>query len=259
MSTSRQNIQQHVQLQFGNVAANYRTSAVHAAGADLQQMLVSARISPDSLVLDAGCGAGHTAMAFAPRAREVIAYDLTPSMLEQVEQLADERGVKNVSTQEGDVENLPFEDASFDLVVTRYSSHHWLHPEKALKEFRRVLKPDGQFIVSDIMASDNYAEDTFLQTLELLRDPSHVRDYSIAEWGRFLSDAQFDPKVVFTHQLSLHFDTWLKRIATPQQNAAMIKTLFNVISEDIKQSFAIPETITDNDFYFVIPGAVITG
>lgn len=257
MSTSKQNIQQHVQSQFANVAANYRTSTVHSAGVDLQQMLEHARISPDSLVLDAGCGAGHTAMAFAPHVQQVIAYDLTPLMLEEVDKLATERSISNVSTREGDVENLPYDDATFDLVVTRYSSHHWLHPEKALAEFKRVLKPEGQFIVSDIMASDNYAEDTFLQTLELLRDPSHVRDYSIAEWTRFLSDAGFAPDVVYTHQLNLHFDAWIKRIATPQQNTEMIKTLFKVVSDDIKQSFRIPETMPNDDFHFVIPGAVI--
>lgn len=259
MRTSKQTIQEHVQAQFGNVAANYRTSTVHAAGEDLQQMLAHANLSPELLVLDAGCGAGHTGIAFAPHVKQVTAYDLTPMMLEQVEQLAQERNISNIRTQAGDVENLPFDAQCFDIVVSRYSAHHWLHPEKALAEFKRVLKPDGAFIISDIMASADYAQDTFLQTLELLRDPSHVRDYSIAEWTRFMNDAGFQPQVVYTHQLSLHFDAWLKRIATPEQNAEMIKTLFNLTSEDIKQGFQIPDSITDNDFYFVIPGAVIVG
>ena len=171
---SKQDIKQHVQSQFDQVAANYRTSAVHAGGEDLRQMIEHTPITPDTIVLDAGCGAGHTALAFAPHVKEVTAYDFTASMLEQVQQLATERNIPNVITQEGDVESLPFDNNTFDIVATRYSAHHWLNPEIALSEFKRVLKPNGTFIISDIMAHEDYAQDTFLQTLELLRDPSHV-------------------------------------------------------------------------------------
>ncbi len=254
---SKQDIKQHVQSQFDNVASNYRTSAVHASGEDLRLMVEQSPTTPSTLVLDAGCGAGHTAIAFAPHVQHVTAYDFTASMLDQVIQLAEERGVSNVTTQVGDVEDLPFENDSFDIVATRYSAHHWLNPETALSEFKRVLKPNGTFIISDIMAREDYAQDTFLQTLELLRDPSHVRDYRISEWELMLQKQGFTPEIVYTFDLSLHFDTWTTRMATPVQNADMIKTLFNIASQDIKQGFGLPQHITDNDFSFVIPGAVI--
>lgn len=259
MTTSKQDIKQHVQSQFGNVAANYRTSTVHATGEDLRLLVEHARMTADAIVLDAGCGAGHTAMAFAPHVQQVTAYDFTPSMLEQVQELAKERGISNVITQEGDVESLPFEDDTFDIVATRYSAHHWLHPENALAEFKRVLKPQGTFVISDIMASADYAQDTFLQTLELLRDPSHVRDYSIAEWGRMMAEAGFASEVVYTFNLVLNFATWTTRMATPTQHRDMIKTLFNGASDDIKQGFQLPESITGDDFDFTIPGAVMRG
>jgi ubiquinone/menaquinone biosynthesis C-methylase UbiE len=215
--------------------------------------------TPDTIVLDAGCGAGHTAVAFAPHVKQVIAYDFTASMLQQVQQLADERQITNIITQEGDVENLPFADDTFDIVATRYSAHHWLHPETALQEFKRVLKPNGTFIISDIMAHEDYAQDTFLQTLELLRDPSHVRDYRISEWERMLHAAGFMPNLVHTFNLTLHFDKWTTRMATPQQNREMVKALFNVASQDIKQGFNLPQHITSDDFNFIIPAAVIKG
>jgi ubiquinone/menaquinone biosynthesis C-methylase UbiE len=256
---SNQDIKQHVQSQFDNVAANYRTSVVHATGEDLRLMVEHAPTSPDAIVLDAGCGAGHTALAFAPHVKQVTAYDFTASMLDQVNQLAQEREITNVITQEGDAENLPFDDATFDIVATRYSSHHWLHPETALAEFKRVLKPKGTFIISDIMAREDYAQDTFLQTLELLRDPSHVRDYRISEWQRMIHDAGFSSEVIYTFDLTLHFDKWITRMATPTQNTEMLKALFNIASNDIKQGFALPKKITENDFNFVIPGAVIIG
>ena len=252
-------VRDQVQQRFSDVAANYRTSKVHAAGNDLDLMVASSALRPESIVLDAGCGAGHTSLAFAPRVGRVIACDFTAAMLEQVETLARERGAHNVEAQLADVENLPFPVASFDLVVTRYSAHHWLHPERALAEFRRLLKPGGELLISDIMAPEDYARDTFLQAIELLRDPSHVRDYRLSEWRMMLSDAGFDSEVLLAFNLSLHFAAWTKRMATPSQNAGMIKALFNGAPADIKRGFSLPLEIHADDFEFTIPGAVLRG
>ncbi len=254
-----QDIKDQVQQRFSNVAANYRTSKVHAAGPDLDRMIALSSLGGDARVLDAGCGAGHTAMAFASIADRVIACDFTRAMLEEVETLARELGINNVSAQLADVDNLPFSSRSFDLVVTRYSAHHWLRPERALVEFRRLLNPDGALLISDIMAREDYAQDTFLQTIELLRDPSHVRDYRISEWRAMLAEAGFASEVIMTFDLTLNFAAWTRRMATPRQNADMIKSLFNGASDDIKRAFRTPTRVTSDDFDFIIPSAVIRG
>ena len=253
----QQNVKQHIQSRFAHVAANYRSSAVHAVGVDLDLMVKESPMTPDCVVLDAGCGAGHTAMAFAPHVRRVIACDFTQSMLDQVAALANERAIANVVTQLADVEQLPFPDKRLDIVASRYSAHHWLYPERALAEFRRVLKSGGVFVISDIMAQDDYAQDTFLQCFELLRDPSHVRDYRISEWLRMMESAGFQTEVLHRFDLKLHFATWTKRMATPAANANMIKTLFGTASIDIKHAFKIPDRINSDDFDFYIPGAVL--
>src|SRR5258708_7078432 len=160
-------IKSAVQNQFGKVAANYRTSSVHASGEDLQWMVQTAQLTGTERVLDAACGAGHTAVTFAPHVREVVALDFTPAMLEQVEQLAAERQLTNISSRSGDVEKLPFEAHSFDLVVTRYAAHHWPHPLTALQEIARVLKPGGQFLLDDTVAPAEPLHDTFMQAVEL--------------------------------------------------------------------------------------------
>ena len=246
-----------VQNRFAEVAENYRSSAVHAAGADLDWLVKCSGARRESLALDAGCGAGHTAMALAPLVKAVIACDFTPMMLRQVDALADERGIHNVIAQLADVERLPFPDGAFDIIASRYSAHHWPQPERALSDFRRALKSDGCFVLSDIMASEEYAQDTFLQALELLRDPSHIRDYRISEWQRMLADAGFEPEVVYRFRLRLHFGTWIKRMATPRQNADMILALFAGASADIRAAFRLPDRIEGDDFLFRIPGAVI--
>ncbi len=252
-----QDVKSQVQKRFGDVAANYRASKVHAAGPDLDRMIETTSLGEGARVLDAGCGAGHTAMAFAAIAGQVIACDFTPAMLQQAETLARELGVTNVRAQLADVECLPFPSRSFDLVVTRYSAHHWLHPERALAEFRRLLKPGGALLISDIMAREDYAQDTFLQTIELLRDPSHVRDYRISEWRALLAAAGFSSEVLMTFDLTLHFATWTRRMNTPRLNADMISSLFNGASDDIRAAFHLPASMTSDDFEFVIPGAVI--
>ncbi|HLV34308.1 MAG TPA: methyltransferase domain-containing protein [Spirillospora sp.] len=247
-------IKQSVQSQFGKVAENYRLSTVHAAGEDLQRIVQLIAEHPAQHALDAGCGAGHTAAAIAPYAEKVVAFDLTPLMLEQVEALAAERGLTNLTTKLGDIENLPFEDNSFDLVTSRYSAHHWPHPQTALNEIARVLQPGGRFIFSDIVAPDDPAHDTFLQAIELLRDPSHVRDHSIRQWQAIFAEAGFECEVVFTWLLPLNFDSWVARMATPPLNVEMLKVLYDGASSEIRAAMQIQP-----DYTFSIPGALFVG
>ncbi|MBI3960108.1 MAG: class I SAM-dependent methyltransferase [Chloroflexi bacterium] len=230
-----------VQQQFDRVAANYRTSAVHALGVDLAQTVALADLRGDERVLDAGCGAGHTAAAFAPHVAAVVAVDLTEGMLRQVELLAAERGLANLVTRRGDVESLPFDDAEFDLVVSRYSAHHWPHPAKAVAELRRVLRPGGRVILSDVVGFDNPICDTYLNAIELLRDPSHVRDYTEPEWLAFFTGAGLRAEVVYRWRIQLEFENWTERMATSEVNRAAIRSLYASAPAEVKAAMGISE------------------
>jgi len=244
-------IKTSVNTQFSKVADNYRTSKVHAQGEDLEQIVTLVQQSHNPTVLDAGCGAGHTAITVAPYSRQVIAFDLTASMLEQVERVAMEQGITNLETRLGDVEQLPFEANQFEVVVSRYSAHHWPNPAKALTEAARVLKPGGRFILSDIVAPAEPALDTFLQTLELLRDPSHVRDHSVAQWCTMFEQAGFQVQPVYQWRVPLNFEQWLHRMATPPLNTTMLKTLYDGASQEIRDWFDIRD-----GYDFTIDGAL---
>lgn len=230
-----------VQQQFDRVAANYRTSAVHALGEDLAQMVALAGLRGDERVLDAGCGAGHTAAAFAPHVAEVVAVDFTESMLRQVELLAAERGLTNLTARTGDVESLPFGDAEFDLVVSRYSAHHWPHPAQAVAEFRRVLKPGGRVILSDVVGFDDPTSDTYLNAIELLRDPSHVRDYTEPEWLAFFASAGFTAEIGFRFRIEMEFENWTQRMATSEVNRAAIRSLYESAPVEVKAAMGISD------------------
>lgn len=218
-------VKQAVQQQFDQAAANYRTSPIHASGADLVQMVKLARLDGQEHVLDAGCGPGHTALRFAQFAAHVVGVDLAESMLDQARRLAAERGLTNVDFRRGDVEALPFADRAFDVVTTRYSAHHWPNPAAALAEFRRVLRPSGCLLLADVVSWNDYTVDTHFQTLELLRDPSHVRDHTVPQWLEMLDAAGFDAEIAFTWQIAIDIPSWVARVNTQPEAVIMIRTL----------------------------------
>lgn len=228
-----------VAAQFGSTAHTYLTSAVHAQGEDLKIIQKTVRRYTAPRVLDLGCGAGHVSFAAAPFAQSVTAYDLSPHMLAVVAQVASERQLVNIETRQGPAETLPFEDASFDLVVTRMSAHHWLDVPAALKEVARVLKPDGTALFVDIIAPEIPLHDTTLQAIEILRDASHVRDYRISEWADMLLQAGFAQECHTPWKLALNFDEWTARMRTPAERVLAIRSLLDSASDETRIYFSV--------------------
>jgi ubiquinone/menaquinone biosynthesis C-methylase UbiE len=247
-----QSIKDTVEQQFSPVADNYRTSSVHAGGEDLTQIVLVAALSGREYVLDAGSGAGHTALAFAPHAAHVVTVDLSNAMLAQGARQAQERGLHNIEFRQADVESLPFADQSFDLIVSRYSAHHWPHPQQALGEFRRLLRPGGCFLLSDIVSYDDFTADTHLQTLEILRDRSHVRDHTVAAWLAMLAQQGFAGTVAFAWTLRLEFAAWVERMATPADDVAMIRRLLDHAPAEVRSALQV-----ETDYSFTLQGALI--
>lgn len=234
-----------VAQQFGNTASAYLTSAVHAQGADLTALRdIAAGLTGSAkrpVVLDLGCGAGHASFAVAPVAESVTAFDLSPEMLAVVAGAARERGLAQIGTQQGNVASLPFADASFCMVMTRFSAHHWLDVPAALREVNRVLKPGGVLVVIDITAPESPLHDTTLQAVELLRDGSHVRDYRTSEWLRMLDDAGFAGERVSDWKLHMQFDEWTARMRTPAERATAIRSLLRSAPVETRDCFAVQD------------------
>ncbi|MDI4666674.1 class I SAM-dependent methyltransferase [Xanthobacter autotrophicus] len=229
----------HVADMFGPQAAAYVASAVHARGADLEALsAVVAELRPGRL-LDLGCGGGHVSFAASPFAGEVVAYDLSADMLGAVAVEAEQRGLANVVTRQGVAERLPFADASFDFVATRYSAHHWRNVPAAMGEARRVLKAEGRAMVMDVIAPDWPVADSFLQAIEMLRDPSHGRDYREAEWVEHAEGAGFRVMRTARRRLRLEFRPWVERIRTSDLHAAAIRSLIRGASRDVAEHFEI--------------------
>ena len=226
--------EQNVDRQFSAVAAAYLTSTVHAQGEDLARVTEMVRGRAQDRVLDVGCGAGHMSFAVAPHVHSVTAFDLSRSMLDVVMQSARERGLTNIEARQGVAEHLPFADESFEWVCTRYSAHHWAQVPLALSEMRRVLRPKGRLIVIDVLGSEIPLIDTHIQGIELLRDASHVRDYSLSEWTSLLSDAGFCVSTHYSWKLRLEFEPWVNRIRTPADRVAVIRGLLHGAPQQVR-------------------------
>ena len=229
----------HVVDQFGAQASAYVASAVHAAGADLDRIGALIRERPGAHALDLGCGGGHVAFAAASAGAVVTAYDLSEAMLAAVAGEAHRRGLDRIQTRQGAAEALPFPDATFDAVLTRYSAHHWRDVPGALAEARRVLKPDGLLVVCDIVSAEDPLLDTHLQAVELLRDPSHVRDYRVSEWRSLLEAAGFAPGAATMSRPRMEFASWIARMRTPEPLVAAIRTLQAAAPAEVAAHFAI--------------------
>lgn len=233
--------EQTVHSQFERRADAYLTSAVHAAGPDLERakVLVSQAVPPTARALDIGCGAGHLSFALAPQVEHVTALDPSRNMLAVVAKAAASLGLGQIATREGSAESLPFADGSFALVCTRYSAHHWTRLEEAVREVARVLIPGGHALIIDTLGQESALADTFMQTIELLRDASHVRNRSRAEWRLLLGSAGLAELEHAAWPLRLEFASWVERMRTPADRVAVIRSLQEGVPREVREALQI--------------------
>jgi ubiquinone/menaquinone biosynthesis C-methylase UbiE len=225
-------------MRFGAAAKAYLGSSVHATGADLKRLESLARGLSLPQALDLGCGAGHASYALAKGGAEVTACDLSDEMLALVEDEAELRGME-IRVRKCPAERLPFAEDSFDLAVTRYSAHHWSDVPAALRQLRRVLKPGGSLVVIDIVSPEEPLFDTVLQTVEFLRDSSHVRDHRVSEWTNMLAAAGFASPSVDLWTLEQNFDAWTARIRTPEPFANAAREVLSHAPEEARQHYNV--------------------
>ncbi|MBW6510754.1 MAG: methyltransferase domain-containing protein [Desulfuromonadaceae bacterium] len=213
-----------VREQFGKSADSYIHNKGFATGDDLLAARELLQPMLDDNLLDIACGGGHTALFFAPLVRNVVASDLTMQMLKKAQEyVAEEGGVDNVTFREADAEDLPFPAGAFTLLTCRIAPHHFPDVPRALKEFHRVLRRDGRMVIIDTLMPEDPEIVEFYQTMEKMRDPTHIRAYTRDEWikmiddsGLILHETRIIPK---THD----FPEWaaragMKREATQQLN-----------------------------------------
>jgi ubiquinone/menaquinone biosynthesis C-methylase UbiE/DNA-binding MarR family transcriptional regulator len=161
-------------------------------------------LMPPMVIADLGAGEGTFSQLLARRSKKVIAVDNSEKMVEYGRELARKHGVKNLEYRKGDLEEVPIKDAAVDLAFFSQALHHAQHPERAVAEASRILRPGGRIVVLDLLRH------SYEEARELYADL--WLGFTEVEVTRFLRQAGFkniETSVVHSEESAPHFETLL--------------------------------------------------
>lgn len=242
-----------VKEQFTRSKDAYITSSTHGNKQDLEHLMSLLEFERNMKALDIATGGGHVAKHVATHVKEVIATDLTEAMIENTAQYLS--AYENITFQVADAEDLPFPTETFDIITCRIAAHHFPHPEKFIQEVARTLKRNGQFLFVDNVVHEDDTYDTFINTLEKMRDNSHVRALKVSEWTKLFSSSKLNIHECFIRKKTLPFKEWSTRTLNDPKKISEVESYLLQADENIKlyyevkivdhhvQSFAIDEWV----------------
>jgi ubiquinone/menaquinone biosynthesis C-methylase UbiE len=240
---------EQIRDQFTRQAVPFAGAAQIRSEDWLNRIVEMAQAGPPDTVLDVACGPGLLACAFARMAKHVTGIDTTPKMLEQARVLQRQLGLDNLTWHEGEVPPLPYPDASFSIVATRFAFHHFLDPLAVLKEMRRVCCGGGRIVVVD-SAPDRAKAEAF-NRMERLRDPSHVRALPAEELVALFAAAGLPAPRVRREALPYELDSFLARSFPKEGDEDRIRHMFAESLED--DMLGLSAIKTDDRIHFSLP------
>ena len=175
----------------------------------------------------------------------------------RLDKLAAERGITNITLETADAEALPYADASFDLVTCRIAPHHFPHIDQFVREGTRVLAAGGILAVVDNVVPDDAEAGRYINGFEKLRDPSHGRALSVAEWLEAFRAAGL---TVLHHEVapkSMEFTPWAERMGATPETIAELRRLLLEAPESAAAFFQTYSTA--QDLFFNLDEAIILG
>jgi SAM-dependent methyltransferase len=191
-------------------AEAYRASEAHREGPDLDLLVEWA--AGARTALDVGSGGGHVARRLREAGLEVVTADPAPGMQADVQAAA---------------EHLPFADGSFDVVATRVAAHHFADIQGAASELARVS-------AHSVLVVDNLFMGEAAEEADRVRDPSHVRNYTEAEWRSLFADAGLQVEDARRVDKTLGVTQWLERSGCAGADAERVRDLLADRIEDDK-------------------------
>src|SRR6185312_6990246 len=239
--------------QFTRQAAPFAAAAAIRNQQVLDRIVQWAGAGPEDTVLDVACGPGLLACAFARVAKHATGIDMTPAMLEQARKTQQEQGLKNLSWQQGDVYSLPFPPAQFSIVSSRFVLHHLQNPLAALKEMKRVCKPDGKVVVADMAPQPEKAD--ALNAAELLRDPSHVRALPLDELQGLFEQAGLRAPEINHYRMECELEDLLARSFPNEGDADRLRRIYADSIDD--DTLDLNTRRVERQIFYSLPVAVL--
>jgi SAM-dependent methyltransferase len=212
--------------QFTRQAVPFSTAPGVRDEEALRLLVELAGARPEDTLLDVACGPGLVVCAFAEVVQHATGIDVTPAMIERARALAEEKGLRNVGWRVGDVLPLPYPDAAFSLVTSRFAFHHFIDPRLVLAEMVRVCAPDGRIVLVDVVASADPAKAAAFNRMEKLRNPSHVRALTLAEQTALFAAAGLEAPRAGFYELRADLEGLLERSFPAPGDADRIRLMF---------------------------------
>ena len=236
---------------FGKAADGYIHDRGFASGPDLEEAVKLLKPTQEDVVLDVATGGGHTALFFSPLVRNVVASDLTMQMLKKAqEHISEEGGVENVTFREADAEDLPFPSGSFTILTCRIAPHHFPDVPRSLQEFHRVLRRRvGRMVIIDTLLPEDPEIAEFYQTMEKMRDPTHIQAFTEGEWRQMIEDADFNVEKTAVFEKTHDFKVWAKRAGLDGDSFGQLNQYFIDAPDKIHDYFQIETFAGDVEAY----------
>jgi SAM-dependent methyltransferase len=181
----------------------YRTSAIHSAGDDLDLLVEWCEPAEGVTALDVATGGGHVARRLREAGASVVTVDPAPGMQADTTASAEE---------------LPFAAGSFDVVACRLAAHHFADVGRAIREFARVA-------AARVVVCDNTFVSDASEEADVVRDPSHVRNYSVDKWHELFAAAGLEVTDEQFMYRPLEIEPWLERAGCTGEDAARVREL----------------------------------
>lgn len=197
----------------------------------------SLNLNTGMTVLDVAAGTGILSRSLAPFVKYVASIDLSQDMITEGLNLNEQMNITNIDFNLANAEQIPYDNGSFDLVISRLAFHHFTNPMKILHEMCRVSERSGSICVVDMISPEDDNLCNLYNHYERLRDPSHTNALKETEFVKLFKAVGLEIQVIETLDVPIHVNRWLELTNTDNQIA-------DQITQDIKLELETKNTTT---------------
>lgn len=208
-------------------------------------------------ILDVACGPGEFMIYIADRVTQAHGIDISDKEIDIANNLIKEFGLKNVGFDCHDVENLPYMDNSFSVVLCKSAFHHFTDSDMIFKEMIRCCENGGLVSIQDIRAYENGYVNEYFETFDKLVDISHNKTLSENDFNSLYLDNGIKKTGEFKLEVDLNVQEYINHAIQVEKNILEIQELLNRGQDDSRlKDFLFKR---DDELYFKRPVYLIKG